>query len=141
LSGVALFSVQLTAVPVPVASYFLTDLDVQMYRRQWDRLPAEAVVFDPLPRRAATVFGRVVDSQLDLASVTDEFARLVEDPEPGRLHTAGFDFLYADREYWESRGDVLSAACVQWVDEVSDIDSVTGQVADYRRLADLRACP
>lgn len=141
LSGVALFSVQLTAVPVPVASYFLTDLDVQMYRRQWDRLPAEAVVFDPLPRRAATVLGRVVDSQVDLASVTDEFARLIEDPEPGRVHAAGFDFLYADRGYWESHGELLSAPCVQWVDEVVDVDSATGEVADYRRLADLRACP
>jgi hypothetical protein len=140
LSGVALFSIQLTAVPVPVASYFLTDLDVQMYRRQWDRLPAQAVVFDPLPRRAATVLGRVVDSQIDLAQVTGEYARLVEDPEPGRVHDAGFDFLYADRGYWEGHEEQLSAACVQLVDVVVDVDSATGEVADYRRLADLRAC-
>jgi hypothetical protein len=141
LSGMALFSIQLTAVPVPVASYFLTDLDVQMYRRQWDMLPAQSMVFDPLPRRAATILGRVVDSQADLSAVTDEYARLVEEPDPGRVHAAGFDFLYADRGYWQRHRQLLSADCVRLVDEVVDTDSSTGEVRDDRRLADLRACP
>jgi hypothetical protein len=141
LSGLAMFSTQLTAVPVPVASYFLTDLDVQMYRRHWDMLPAQSIVFDPLPRRAATILGRVVESQADLERVTEEYARLVDAPDPNRLHAAGFDFLYADRGYWQRHEELLSAECVRLVDEAIETDSITGEVRDSRRLADLRACP
>ncbi len=141
LSGLALFSIQLVAVPRPVASYFLSDLDVQMYRRQWDALPAQAMVFDPVPRRGATIFGRIVDSQVDFAEVTEAFAALADDPAPARLHAAGFDFLYADREYWQRHQDVLSPECVQLVDEVVDIYSATGETGDFRRLVDLRSCP
>jgi hypothetical protein len=140
LSGVAMFSIQLIAIPHPVASYFLTDLDVQMYHREWNALPAEAIVFDPVPRRGATVLGRVVDSQNDLAEVTPEFAELVDRPDPARLRAAGYDFVYADRQYWEKHAQWLSAECVQVVDEVVDIHSATGEVGDYRRLADIRGC-
>jgi hypothetical protein len=104
-------------------------------------LPPQTVVFDPLPRRAATILGRVVESQADLERVTDEFARLVEEPDPGRMHAAGFDFLYADRGYWQRHEEQLSAECVRLVDEVVEADSITGEVRDGRRLADLRSCP
>jgi hypothetical protein len=141
LSGLALFSVQLTAVLKPVASYFLTDLDVEIFRRQWDRLPSQAMVFDPLPRRSATLFGRAVDSQADLSQVTEEYARLIEAPDPERLLAAGFDFLYADLGYWQGHEGLLAADCVRIVDEVTETASRTGLVLDGRRLADLRACP
>ncbi|OGO11165.1 MAG: hypothetical protein A2Y93_02095 [Chloroflexi bacterium RBG_13_68_17] len=140
LSGVVLFAIQLTAVPRPVASHFLTALDVTMYHHQWDALPAEAMVFDARPSRAVTVFGRVADSQLDLSGVTPEYAQLVADLDLGRVHAAGFDYLYYDRGEWQRHQAQLSADCVRPVDEVVDILSATGEIGDFRRLVDIRAC-
>lgn len=138
--GLVVLGSQLVAVPRPVASYFLTDLDAQMYRRHWNALPADAVVFDPTPSRAVTVLGRVVESQADLSGPTEEFTLLADDPDPSRLSAAGFDFLYADRAYWDRHSATLADDCLVWVDEAVDIHSATGDVGDFRRLVDLRGC-
>ncbi len=139
-SGLVLLGIQFVAVPKPVASYFLDDLDAQMFRRHWNTLPSDSMVFDPLPARAVTVFGRAIEAQVDLSGPTDEYRRLAEAPDPSRLRAAGFEFVYADRAYWLRHRHELSAECVVVVDEVLDILSATGEVGDFRRLADLRAC-
>lgn len=139
-SGLVLLGIQFVAVPKPVASYFLDDLDAQMFRRHWNSLPSHAMVFDPWPARAVTIFGRPIKAQEDLSGPTDEFRLLAEAPDPMRLQAAGFDFLYADQDYWRRHTQELSAGCVLVVDEVVDIRSATGEVGDFRRLADLRGC-
>ncbi len=141
LGGVALFSTQLIAVPSPVASYFLSSLDAQMTRNHWDALPPQAMVFDVDPYRSVTIFGRLVDSSVGLYELTPEYEQLIARPDPGRIHAAGFDYLYADREYWEAHAELSAAECVRLVDEVVDIYADTGEQGDYRRLVDLRACP
>jgi hypothetical protein len=141
LSGVMLFSIQLIAVPSPVVSYFLGPLDAQMYRAQWDALPPDAMVFDADPYRSVTIFGRTTDSSLGLYELTPEYEQLISEPDPGRIHAAGFDYLYADGAYWQAHTELSSAGCVHLVEEVVDIHADTGERGDYRRLVDLRNCP
>ena len=139
-SGLVMLGIQFTAIPRPVASTFLDQLDAQMFRRHWNTLPSGSMVFDPQPSRAVTVFGRAVEAQVDLSGPTEEYVRLAENPVPARLRAAGFDYLYADRGYWQRHQEALSADCVRPVDEVVDILSATGEVGDFRRLVDLRGC-
>lgn len=139
-SGLVILGIQFVAVPRPVASSFLTDLDRHMFRGYWNSLPPQSMVFDPVPSRAVTVLGRAVPSQADLSGPTDGFRRLAEAPTPARLRQAGFDFVYADRAYWERHREALSAECVRIMGEVVDIGTQTGEIKDYRRLADIRGC-
>ncbi len=74
-SGLVILGIQLIAVARPVASTFLNDLDAQMYRRHFDTLPSEAMVFDPQPSRAVTVFGRAVDAQVQGLETTHQQIR------------------------------------------------------------------
>jgi hypothetical protein len=140
LSGAVVFSVQVHAASRPVPSYYLDELDAQMYQRHWDSLPPEAMVFDIDPYRAVSLFGRCIDSSLTLYVLDPAFVELAEDPDPYRLQDAGYDYLYLDRGYGWSHRDVLNQACVQTLDQVEDIHQATGEVGDFRRLLDIRQC-
>ncbi|MEW6568694.1 MAG: hypothetical protein AB1449_11130 [Chloroflexota bacterium] len=139
-SGMVLFSVEVYAAARPVPSFYLSGLDVQMYRRHWDTLEPEAMVFDPNPARSVTIFGRPLDSSLDFGTRTQEYLELVDNPDPYRLQAAGYAYLYFDLRYWREHQGVLGAPCVRVIDRVDDMLGNTGEVGDFRSLADIRAC-
>ena len=140
LSGVALFSAQLYALYSPTASYNLNELDIQMFDRHWNQLPAPGMVFDPTPSRAVTVFGRPTDSGFSWYSEKPEYTALVDSPDPYRIHQAGYDYMYYDLYYWQANKDLLDVPCVVQYDQVTDIHSATGESGNFRRLVDITAC-
>jgi len=58
VGGIVYFAIETTAMQVPQESYFLDNLDAQVESRYWDKLPKDAMIFDLIPSRAATVFAR-----------------------------------------------------------------------------------
>lgn len=139
VSGVALFSVMLIAAARPVYSYFLTQLDVDVMSRYWNRLPVEALVFDPVAPRAPVILGRHTSGWQTWYQARPEWRLLVEDPSPGKIRAAGFDFIYYDRAYWKT----LSSRDMQALQDgcVLEIDRIEDWQGDFRVLADLRNCP
>lgn len=141
-SGVVLFAIQLVGVPRPVYGYFLTDMDARFYERYWDRLsPASAWVLDPDASRAHTVFGRQADALVRWGVYTPEYQALLEDPDPYQLNSAGYQYIYADKEYWKEYGAQLNQPCVKIIETVEGVkESAAGSAPDYRQLADISAC-
>lgn len=138
LSGVTLFAVGLTAIPEPRASYFVDSLDTRISRAHWNRLDPGDQVFDRLPYRAVTLFGRPVRAHQSMYAALPEWEALLENPEPGLLARAGFDYVYLDDTWWwdltEQQRAPFEAPCVRVVEGVVD------DMAAFRRLADIRGC-
>lgn len=143
-SGLVLFSTSLVAAAKPVYAYFLSPMDVQMEKIYWNELETDALVFDPSPSRAPTIFGRFTDAYLNWYEAKPEWQELVENPDPYALRAAGFDYLYYDIRYWELLGPqeqvLLDSPCLVLVEEVTGYRSETDYRADYRRLVDLSNC-
>ncbi|MFZ6020517.1 MAG: hypothetical protein ACOYXO_12990, partial [Chloroflexota bacterium] len=102
LSGVVLLALQISAMSKPVASYFLSGLDVTMYKAYWNKLPPDSLIFDPNPSRSPTIFGRFTDAGETWYRFKPEWEELKTNPDPAKLKAAGFSHAYLDNEYWES---------------------------------------
>ncbi len=138
LSGLVLFAVEMVAIPKPVESYFLNELDGRMFKYYWDKLEPGALVFDPSPSRAPTVFGRATDSSLTWFEEKPAWKQLAAAPDPVKIKAAGFDYIYLDNLYWGNLDfasrDLLNGACVKVVQEYEN------SMHETRRLLDIRAC-
>jgi hypothetical protein len=144
LGGIVLFAIQLTAIPRPVYTEFLTDMDARFYQEYWDRLsPSPAWVLDPDPIRAMTVFGRQAQSNSRLSWIvqTPEYQALVQNPDPYQLKAAGYTYVYSDKDYWKAHASQLDQPCVKVLKTVEGVKQAHGGlVPDFRRLADLSQC-
>lgn len=140
VSGVVLLSVQLFAFSHPVATYYLTELDVQAYQNYWNRLPQKSLVFDPVVGRGVTVLGRATDSSLTFYQAKPEFDALVKSPDPYQIHAAGYDYMYYNYFYWLANKKTIDAPCVKLLHQFTDIHQATGESGDFRRLVDITAC-
>jgi hypothetical protein len=138
VGGIVYFAVETTAMQVPQESYFLDDLDAKVESQFWDKLEEDAMVFDLIPSRAATVFARPLASNNTWYETTADYSRLASSLDPYALHAAGYDYLYLGAGEWDDFSrtvqERLSAPCVQLHYEV------TGARGDFRRLLDLRGC-
>jgi len=138
VSGVVLFVISLQAIPAPQQSYFAGGMDARISRDYWDTLPPYAEVFDPLPYRAVTLFGRPATSHTALRQPLPEFEALLDDFTPASAATYGFDYLYLDGTwYWRltpEQRDAFELECVVLLQEQVD------DQGDIRRLYDVRAC-
>lgn len=101
LGGVVIFAFQLSAVGNPVTSYFMSGLDEKMYKSKWNELPRDALIFDRMPSRAPTVFGRFTYTGNTWYLFKPEWKELVSDPDPYKLRDAGFTHAYLDKKLWE----------------------------------------
>ena len=142
LGGVVLFAIELIAVPRPVYTEFLSNMDAQFYEEYWDQLsPSSAWVFDPDPSRALTIFGRQSNATINWGRSTPEFLTLVGDPDPYQLNAAGYHYLYADKEFWKAYVAQLDRPCVKVLKTVEGVKLSHGElVPDFRRLADISEC-
>ncbi len=144
LGGLVLFSVSLIAAPKPVYSYFITDMDVVMFKEHWNKLEPSARIFDPEAVRSVTVFGRYTRAFDSWYVPKPEWEALVAAPDPSALAAAGFDYVYFGSEYWDDLTPELQSrlgeTCAALVDEVFGFRSPTDFRKDFRRLLDLRGC-
>ncbi|HSL43249.1 MAG TPA: hypothetical protein VK897_07450 [Anaerolineales bacterium] len=142
LSGVVLLALQLIAVPRPVYTDFISDMDATFYERYWDRLsPASAWILDPESSRAPTIFGRQANSLINWGVNTPEYESLLENPDPYQLNVAGYHYVYADKDYWKQYAALLEQPCVKVLQTVDGVKQAHGGIVpDFRQLADISAC-
>jgi hypothetical protein len=141
LSGLVLLGNQINATYKPVASYFVSDLDVRMYAAYWDRLEPGAMVFDPVPSRPPTIFGRFTDSSITWYVPKDSWVDLVKAPDPVNVRAAGFRYMYFDKEYFKEHQDLLGKPCATLVQQMDGAKESHGEmIPDYRRLIDISSC-
>jgi hypothetical protein len=144
LGGLVLFSLSLIAAPKPVYSYFITDMDVVMFKEHWNKLEPSARIFDPEAVRSVTVFGRYTRAYDSWYVPKAEWEALAAAPDLANLAAAGFDYVYFGGEYLESLTPgyraLLENTCATVVDEVFGFRSPTDFRKDFRRLLDLRGC-
>lgn len=140
MSGIALFSLQITAMPNPVYGEFLSRLDVQMYEKHWGTLETDALAFDPDPTRATTILGLHSLSGNNYGPPSyPEWIAMSENPDPFGLNQAGFRYLYLDLPYWRNYADHFSESCVSILDDMQETDA-SGKVIDQRVLLDVEEC-
>ncbi|HSO27266.1 MAG TPA: hypothetical protein VLS48_04300 [Anaerolineales bacterium] len=105
----------------------------------WNRLEPDAQIFDPIPYRSITLFGRTAGRVgASLHAPFPEWEALLARPEPTILAAAGYHYVYLDRESWQAlepaQRQAFLAPCVRPVAEAAGVDR------DFRRLLDIRAC-
>ncbi len=143
-SGLILFGIELTAAQKPVLPLAMQSMDVQIYNEYWDKLESDALVFDTLPARAVTIFGRFTDSNETWYVPKQSWIRLAQNPFPRDLRAAGFDYFYYSLINWESFSPEVQSAledpCVKLVVQADGIRSDTDFRKSWMRLVDIRAC-
>lgn len=137
LGGVVMAGSDLVAIQRPVYSYFLTPLDARMARAHWNRLEPGTLVFDSIPYRAPTIFGRPTDSNDTWYQSKPAWDALVQAPDPAKLRDAGFRYLYLDNQYWDGLTPQIQAALKQCGRVMDEADDPSGT---FRRLIDLQGC-
>lgn len=144
LGGIVIWGVEMIAGADPVYSYFLNNLDARMTANYWDRLEPGALIFDPKPPRAPTIFGRFTDSTISWGHAKPEWSALVVTPDPFKLRAAGFSYVYWDKDYWDGLNSaqqvLFQNPCVVLVQQYDGIHGVNDYRKDFRRLLDIRAC-
>ena len=141
-AGLALFAIQLVAIPRPAYTDFITDMDARFYERYWNTLsPASAWILDPESSRAPSIFGRQANSLIHWGVNRPDYEVLVANPDPYQLNAAGYSYIYADKEYWKQYGAQLNQPCVKVLDTVEGVREARGSVVpDFRQLADISGC-
>jgi hypothetical protein len=144
LGGLVLFAIELIAIPRPVPTEFLTEMDARFHQEYWDRLsPHSAWVLDPNPLRSMTVFGRQAKANASGSWIvhSPEYRALVQNPDPYQLTVAGYSYVYADKEYWKLHASQLEQPCVKVLKTIEGVIEARGGLApDFRRLADISQC-
>ena len=144
LSGLLLFGIQLPAMQKPVLATFITPLDAKMEQDYWNKLPPHELIFDPTVFRAPTIFGRFTHSSPNWYATDPSWDALMAAPSPQALRSAGFDYAYFNRDYWDALAPEVQAqfavSCVKQVAEVVGIHSEQNYAKDFRRLLDIRGC-
>jgi hypothetical protein len=139
LGGLALFAVQLAAIPRPKVTNFVDRADMLISRAYWDQLPPEAEILDDRPYRGVTLFGRTAGrAQSNPYIPFPEWRALVDNPDLQQVVEAGYSYVYIDQRWWrkmtpEGRQS-FKDACVRVIAE--EISEEGG----FRRLLDVSKC-
>jgi hypothetical protein len=139
LGGMVIFASQLRAVSYQELSYYIDDLDAGYSMDYWDKLPVASQVLDRIPERSVTIFGRISRAGSGIYSHLPEWEALIADPVPARIVSAGFDYVYMDRVWWDN---LTPAQRVSFQQPCIDIIEERKQNAgfDYRLLISLIGC-
>ena len=137
LSGVVIFAISLAGISKPVLGDFIRTEDMPFFTKYWNKLPENALIFDVIPERAVTIFGRATKSSLSWFEDTPEWEALKLDPSPQRLKQAGYDYAYLDLQDWEGLTAETQAkykgGCAKLVEKLLVEDR-------GRRLYDISGC-
>lgn len=138
MGGVVVMGTELSAIQDPKLSLFITEMDVRMMDKYWDKLDRDTLVLDPEIPRALTLFARSGNSSLDFYNPTDEWQLMIYDPDPAEMVEAGYQYLYYDRDYWKTltkeEQSLLQSSCVVVINEETE------WTGDFRRLVDVSGC-
>lgn len=140
LSGFALFGVQIQAMPNPIYAPFLEYLDDQMFRKYWNIIEPDTMVFDHNYLRGITITGRPAIAALNFGTTLPEWDDLAENPDPYRLKAAGYDYIYHDLRFEKRYELLLQHACIQIIGETENRRSNDNFLVDRRRLLDISQC-
>ena len=142
--GMILFGIELIAAQKPVLPLAMGPMDVQIYNEYWDKLEPNALVFDTLPARAVTIFGRFTDSNETWYVPKESWIALAQNPFPRALRAAGFDYFYYSLINWENFSPEVQSAlddpCVKPAVQVDGVRSATDAHQSWLRLVDIRGC-
>ncbi|RJP55585.1 MAG: hypothetical protein C4583_00435 [Anaerolineaceae bacterium] len=141
--GLILFGIEMTAAQKPVLPLAMQPMDIQIYNEYWDKLEPDALVFDTLPARAVTIFGRFTDSNETWYVPKQSWIALAQNPFLRDLRAAGYDYFYYSLINWESFSPEVQSAledsCVKLVVQADGIRSDTLRPS-WVRLVDIRGC-
>lgn len=137
LSGVVVFAISLAGIGIPTSGDFIRNEDLAVYQKYWNRLPADALIFDAWPERAPTIFGRPTRSSISWFKDDPEWLLMKEDVSVENLRSAGYTHVYFSLQDWEGLTDETRAGykqpCVKLMEKL--------QVEDRgRRLFDISTC-
>jgi hypothetical protein len=138
LGGIVIFAFQLPAMLVPQYTYFITDLDAGIAHDYWGSLPPDAQVFDPMASRSPTIFGRIPRAHASIYVPLPEWEALATDPDPAIIAQAGFDYIYLDKQWWNTLNETQQARLLQPCVDIMEDRTILG--IDFRLLVDIHAC-
>ncbi len=135
--GFVLLAVQIPTIQKPIVTPFMSELDAKISQKYWNKLDQNAMVFDSNPSRSVIVFGRALEAGLTWYEYFPEWSSLRSDPDPVKIHKAGYDYVYVDEEYWNSENIpvqmYMQEACVvplesekMWPGIIRKLFDVTG---------------
>jgi hypothetical protein len=139
LAGVVIFRVQLYAINSPQLAYFIDGLDAGYAVDYWDKLPTGSQVLDRVPERAVTIFGHISRASSGIYDPLPDWQALIADPNPSRIASAGYDYVYMDRIWWEGLTTPQQAAFQQPCVDIMDQREQENK-KDFRLLIDVSAC-
>lgn len=138
VSGIVVFSFQLPSMITSAPSYYMNELDAQILDKYWNTFDQDAMVFDAVPSRAVTVFGRAVNAGKTWYEFKPEWKALVSTPDPYDLLKAGYNYVYMDEEFWaKDEGTIriyYSDPCVKQMEFIKAWPGL------QRRLFDISKC-
>lgn len=137
-TGLVMFAVQLISIPVPQTTYYLQFKEPYFSRAYWNRLEKSAQILDDFPERAVMLFGRASFAGNDVYARSQAWKDLIADPDPVKVASAGYSYVYMDGEWWErltpEQRTAYKAPCVHLVDEQTYVNH------SFRKLLDVKTC-
>ncbi|MGE5223974.1 MAG: hypothetical protein ACM3PY_16160 [Omnitrophica WOR_2 bacterium] len=138
-AGIVMFAVELVAMPVPQATYYINYKEAATFSRiYWDRLEKGAQVLDSTPQRAITLFGRASFAGTELYVHSPVWEALIADPDPVKVAKQGYSYIYMNNAWWKrlssQQQTAYSLPCIRLVDQVKLADN------GFRKLLDVKAC-
>lgn len=116
----------------------MNELDAKILDKYWNQFDQQDMVFDPVPARAVTVFGRAVNAGATWYELKPDWKELVANPDPHLLKQSGYQYAYFDEEYWaEDTGKVQELFADKCVKQMEFIKAWPGL---QRRLFDISKC-
>ncbi len=139
LSGLVIFTISLISIPKPQFTYFVDNPDALMSKRYWDKLALGTDIFDPIPYRSVTLFGRAAGpAGNDIYTPTPLWETLITDPDPVEMAKAGYAYIYVDKTWWRDmqpkQRERFEQPCVIRVAEQTMEDK------DFRWILDIQGC-
>jgi hypothetical protein len=139
LGGMVIFQSQLVSISHQELSYYLDDLDASYAVDYWDKFPEDSQVLDRIPERSVVIFGRISRANSGIYYHLPAWEALIENPVPINIASAGFDYIYMDKGWWESLTPGQQAKFQQRCMDIVDERKQTSGT-DYRLLISVKAC-
>jgi hypothetical protein len=120
-AGLVMLAVELIAIPAPQTTYYLKFREGDFAKLYWNRLEKDAQILDSYPERAVLLFGRASYAAEDVYKRSPAWEALIANPDPARVASAGYSYVYMDQNWWQSLPPEIQAAysqpCVQLLAE------------------------
>jgi hypothetical protein len=137
-AGLVMLSVELIAIPQTQTTYYLKFTESDFSLPYWNKLEKDAQILDSVPERSVLLFGRASFAAMDVYKRSPIWEALIASPDPTRVVTAGYSYVYMDEKWWQKLSPQDQAAYVQpCVKLVAEMKLAGSQ---ERRLFNLQAC-